>query len=140
MVENWLRDNSLFLNKSKTECVLFGTASRLSTVTNFSIYVSASLTERVSEFKYLGVVLDESLSWTAHVKYVLGKAGKRVGMLGRIRTNVTINTANLIYNTFILPVIGYCDTLWNCCGKVNSDNIEQATQKGCATDPYTSQQ
>ena len=53
LLESWLRDNSLFLNKSKTECVLFGTASRLSTVTNFSIYVSGSLIERVSEFKYL---------------------------------------------------------------------------------------
>ena len=91
-------------------------ASRLSTVTNFSIYVSGSLIERVSEFKYLGVLLDESLSWTAHVKYILGKAGKRVGMLSRIRTNVT---------TFILPVIDYCDTVWNCCGKVNSDNLEK---------------
>ena len=46
--------------------------------------------------------------------YVLGKAGKRVGMLSRIRTNVTTNT-----------VIDYCDTVWNCCGKVNSDNIEK---------------
>ena len=101
LLESWLRDNSLFLSKSKTECVLFGTASRLSTVTNFSIHVSGSLIERVSEFKYLGVVLDESLSWTAHVKYILGKAGKRVGML--IRTNVTTNTAHLIYKSFILP-------------------------------------
>ena len=42
LVENWPRDNSLFLNKSKAECVLFGTASRLNTVTNFSIYVSMS--------------------------------------------------------------------------------------------------
>ena len=110
MVENWLRKNySLFLNKSKTECVLFKTARRLSTVTG-------SMTERVSEFKYLGVVLDESLSWTARVKYVLGKAGKRVGMLSRIRKNVTTTTANLIYKTFILPVFDYCDTVWNCCG------------------------
>ena len=105
--------------------MLFGTASRLSTVTNFSIYVSGSLIERVSEFKYLGVVLDESLSWTAHVKYILGNAGKRVGMLSRIRTNVTTNTAHLIYKSFILPLIDYCDTVWNCCGKVNSDNLEK---------------
>ena len=125
LLESWLRDNSLFLNKSKTECVLFGTASRLSTVTSFSIYVSGSLIERVSEFKYLGVVLDKSLSWTAHVKYILGKAEKRVGMLSRIRTNVTTDTAHLIYKSFILPVIDYSDTVWNCCGKVNSDNLEK---------------
>ena len=39
--------------------------------------------------------------------------------------NVTTNTAKLIYKTFILPVLDYCDTVWNCCGKVNSDNIEK---------------
>ena len=27
--------------------------------------------------------------------------------------------------SFILPVIDYCDTVWNCCGKVNSDNLEK---------------
>ena len=42
-----------------------------------------------------------------------------------IRTNVTTNTAHLIYKSFILPVIDYCDTVWNCYGKVNSDNLEK---------------
>ena len=27
--------------------------------------------------------------------------------------------------TFFLPIIDYCDTVWNCSGKVNSDNIEK---------------
>ncbi len=47
VVENCLGDNSLFLNKTKTECVLFGTATRLSSETNFSIYVSGDLIKRV---------------------------------------------------------------------------------------------
>ena len=46
-------------------------------------------------------------------------------MLNRIRTNVTTNTAHLIYKSFILPVIDYCDTVWNCCGKVDSENLEK---------------
>ncbi|KAL9986631.1 hypothetical protein ACROYT_G000802 [Oculina patagonica] len=125
VVENWLGDNSLFLNKTKTERVLFGTAARLSSETNFSIYVSGDLIKRVSEYKYLSVVLDDALSWNAHVKYVLGKAGKRLGMLSRIRSDVTTNTANIIYKSFIIPVLDYCDTVWNCCGKVNSDLIEK---------------
>ena len=37
---------------------------------------------RVSESKYLGVVLDERLSWSAHVKHVISRAGKRVGIQG----------------------------------------------------------
>ena len=31
------------------------------------------------------------------MKYVLGKAGKRIGMLGRIRKNLTVHCANTIY-------------------------------------------
>ncbi len=46
-------------------------------------------------------------------------------MLSRIRCNVTTNTANIIYKSFIIPVLDYCDTVWNCCGKVNSDLVEE---------------
>ncbi len=110
VVENWLGDNSLFLNKTKTECVLFGTAARLSSVTNFSNYVSGDFIKRVSEYKYLSV---DALSWNDHVKYVLGKAGKRLGMLSQIRCDVTTNTANIIYKSFIIPV-QYLTTVTRC--------------------------
>ena len=55
------------------------------------------------------------MSWSTHVKYVLLRAGKRVGMLSRIRV-LTTYCANVIYTSFIRPVLDYCDTVWNCCG------------------------
>ena len=81
-MDNWLRKNSLFLHKGKTECVLYGTGAKLSSVTCFTVSVKGQDIKNVSEYKYLGVVLDKSLSWNAHVKYVLSRAGGRVGMLG----------------------------------------------------------
>ena len=74
--------------------------------------------------------MGESLSWNAHVKHVLSKAGKRVVMLGTIKKDVTINTASIIYKSFILPIFDYCDTTWNCCGKVNAVLVE--TLQRCA--------
>ena len=55
--------------------------------------------QRVLEFKYLGVVFDEHTSWNSHVMYVLFQAGKRLGMLGRIRGNLTSGCANSIYTS-----------------------------------------
>ena len=27
----------------------------------------------------------------------------------------------IIYRSFILPVLDYCNTVWNCCGRTNTD-------------------
>ena len=70
-VNDWLvrrlrRQQSQFIHQGKTECVLFGTGSRLATA-NFSVNFDTKEVTRVAEYKQLGVILDESLSWNAHV-------------------------------------------------------------------------
>ena len=64
--------------------------------------------------------MDESLSWNAHVNYLISKVRKRVGILGRTRRSISMHTASIIYRSFILPVLDYCDTAWNCCGRTNA--------------------
>ena len=82
-----------------------------------------------SEFKYLGVVLDETLSWKAHTRYATSKAGKKVGMLGRLRKHLTSHAANSIYQAHILPVLEYCDTVWAGCNKQDSDGLERLQRR-----------
>ena len=83
----------------------------------------------VAEYKYLGVILDESLSWNSHVNYLISKVSKRIGILGRTRRSISMHTAGIIYRSFILPVLDYCDTVWNCCGRTNADNIEKLQRR-----------
>ena len=59
-IECSLRLNSLFINVTKTEAMLFGTSQRL------SVSVNGSTIKRVTDFKYLGVIFDEHLSWNEH--------------------------------------------------------------------------
>ena len=69
-VGRWLHENSLFFNVAKTEAILFGTAPRLSDVrTLFFITINGSRIKQVSQFKYLGGVFDERLSWNDHMKW-----------------------------------------------------------------------
>ena len=56
-VNDWLVDNSLFIHQGKTECVLFGTGSRLATA-NLSVNIDGKELTRVAEYKYLRVILD----------------------------------------------------------------------------------
>ena len=116
------------LNIKNTEAMLFGTAPRLAREKSFNICIDGKQIERVHEFTYLGVAFDERLSWGSHVKKVISKAGKRVGMLGRLRDNLTTHSANVVYISLIRPILEYCDTLWGCCGEGNSQALE-ALQK-----------
>ena len=85
--------------------------------------------KRVFEFKYVGVAFDEHISWNSHVKYVLSRAGKWLGILGRIRGNRTSDCANSIYTAYIHPIMDYCDTVWKCCGVGNSSSLERLQRR-----------
>ena len=50
-----------------------GTRATLSDA-DFDILFKGRPIKRVFEFKYLGVVFDEHISWNSHVKYVLSRA------------------------------------------------------------------
>lgn len=71
-VNDWLVHNNLFIHQGKTECVLFGNGSRLVNA-NLSMNIDGKELTRVAEYKYLEVILDESLSWNAHVNYSISK-------------------------------------------------------------------
>ena len=73
--------------------------------------------------------MDESLSWNARVNDLISKVSKRIGILGRTRRSISMHTATIIYKSFILPVIDYCDTVWSCCGCVNADNKEKLQRR-----------
>ena len=127
-VNDWLVHNTLFIHQGRTECVLFGTGSRLAN-TNLSLNIDGKELTRVAEYKYLGVILDESLSWNAHVNYLISKVSKRLGILGRTRGNISMHIAGIIYRSFILPVLDYCDTVWNFCGRINAGYIEKLQRR-----------
>ena len=111
-VEQWMKSNQLVLSLTKTKSLLFGTAKKFAGATDFKILIEGKEIDRVSKFCYLGVTLDENLSWKGHVGEVFNKVNKRLGLLGRIRWCLTIQAAKCTYNCLILPVLSYTDTAW----------------------------
>ena len=126
LIHIWLQKNKLLLNIVKTEVVIFGTGPKLARVANFCVKIGQHQLKRVMEYKYLGIVLDDGLTWKTHVDYISVKVGKCLGLLCTIREDLTANATNLIYKSFILPILDYCDSVWACCP------TESATESGCS--------
>ena len=70
-VEQLVTNSKLVLSQSKTKSMLFGTKSKLESVENFTIQLQGRNIEKVTNFNYLGVMLDEHLIWKEHVDVIL---------------------------------------------------------------------
>ena len=78
-VHNWLKTNRLSLKVSKTSYVII---SNQKNALDFKIR-ETSLT-KVSTVKFLGVTLDENLTFNDHVNKVTRKISKSVGVMRRL--------------------------------------------------------
>ena len=58
----WLTNNFLYLNYSKTKVMFIGTHQGLALVDSFTVRAGDTVLSRIYQFKYLGVMLDPYLS------------------------------------------------------------------------------
>jgi hypothetical protein len=82
-VSNWFKANKLTLNFNKTKCVLFHPlAKKYSLPTNLpQIYIDQVEIKRDLVTKFLGVFLDENITWKQHINYICTKVSKSIGIL-----------------------------------------------------------
>lgn len=70
----------------------------------------------VKQFKYLGIILDEGLTFLPHVKTQGVKARNMFGKVARIHKvqyGVKQTQLNLLYRTVFLPIISYASIAWS---------------------------
>ena len=104
---SWCSNNFLHLNVSKTKemCIDF---RRNRTVIS-PIVINGEPVEQVDSFKYLGVILDEKLSFTEHVTAVQKKSQQRLHVLRKLRAFYVDPLLLLrLYRSIIEPLLTYC--------------------------------
>ena len=78
--------------------------------------------EKKNKSKFLGVILDETLTWNEHLHHVRMCISKSIGIVSKLKFLLPHSTLFLLYNTLVLPYITYCNIVWANCGstKINS--------------------
>ena len=78
-VSLWFSSNKLLLNTDKSNFMYFHINIKKSvqqSLDNFQIKMNNKVIERVHHTKFLGVVIDEKLSWTDHIHTIRKKVAK----------------------------------------------------------------
>ena len=125
---DWLVANKLSLNIKKFNFVIFRPRQKiLNYQVNLKVfdhhtnsYISL---ERKKFIKYLGVLIDENLSWSYHIAHVASKISKSIGIISRIRHFVPLSTLHHIYRSLIQPYLMYGIVAWCNTAKVHRTKL-----------------
>ena len=109
-LNTWLTGNKLSLNISKTHYMVFDRGKEKKD--QESLYLNTILIERVKFTKFLGVIIDEKLTWTHHISYIKNKISKGFGIILRARKFFNKSALLKLYNSFVLPYLIYCVEIW----------------------------
>ena len=125
----WCIANNLTINYSKTNFVIIR-ARRKKIPTDFKeIVINDIHIERVSSAKYLGIILDEHLSWSEHVSHVCKSLMKFFGIFNHIKSYVTKKIARQLYFAFIYSRISYGLEIYGNCSKTLLTKIQNIQNK-----------
>ena len=119
---DWFSANKLSLNAKKTKSIIFHPAQKRNRIPALpSLIIEGNAVSRVADTKFLGVILDENLTWRKHINSVNLKVSKSIGILYKAR--LVLNRPCLIhlYYSFIHSYLNYANIAW---GSTNKSKLE----------------
>ena len=101
----WGKNNNMHMNVSKTKFMM------ISPIVHANLYrpliSNGKYIQKVNTFKYLGVLLDDQLTYTPYYKLIKRIVENKIFVLSKIRKYVDTRTAILIYKQAVLPLLEY---------------------------------
>jgi len=112
-LSNWFNANFLSLNPNKSNYIVFtGSRNKLPEDLNKSIILNNIAIKWVSNVKFLGVIIDEHLTWKYHINLAKNKAAKMIGIIKRLKSTLPLSASRISYHAFVLPCLNYGVILW----------------------------
>ena len=109
---HWLNANKISLNVKKTELVIFK-SKRKQFDSEIKLKLSRKRLSPTDSVKYLGVKIDENLSWKSHIDYLSVKLNRANTLLMKIRNFVNSSILRTIYFAIFESHLNYCCLVWS---------------------------
>ena len=122
----WTKQWLIKFNPLKTEAILF-------TLRQFEafpklIFENAQL-RFVDSHKHLGVILNFKGQWHDHIENVVKSAAKIIGIMRKLKYNLSRKALNQIYFSYVLPVLECSSIVWDGCSQHDSSTFDKLQHK-----------
>ena len=111
-IVDWLDSNKLSLNISKTHFILFRSQGMRKPLINDDLIIKNESINQDHKTKFLGVIVDEKLTWFEHIQYIKCKIAKGIGIICKARQVLNSKTLCTLYYCFVYPYLNYCVEVW----------------------------
>lgn len=128
LIDTYFNNKQLLLNLAKTNCINFHTVQNRNKPKSF-ITIDSSLVSQVNEISFLGLHLDENLSWNKHVFNLLNKISTGLFALKIMSKFCSIDILKTIYFAHIHSHIAFGVVLYGATSNANLLRILRMQKK-----------
>ena len=117
--ETWL----VTFNPTKTEALLF--SRKLNKPQHPPLLMQNYQIAEVNTHKHLGLYLSNDCTWHHHINYIKDKAWFRINIMRKLKFKLDRKSLEIIYTTFIRPILEYGDVIWDNCTQYEKLELEK---------------
>ena len=121
-LQGWERDWMMSFNPDKCEVIRITNKRR---IINSQYTIHGQQLQETNQAKYLGVTIDNKLTWGPHINAMTKKAKNTTAFLGRNIASCPRNIKELSYKSLVRPQVEYASTVLD-----NSNKTHQAAVEG----------
>ena len=124
----WVNCNGLALNLKKT-CYMVFSRKRIDTST-LQVKIDNSIIEQKTEARFLGVIVDENLTWASHIRAVRIKMSRFIGVMHKIKNRLPIKARLQIFQSFVQSHLNFCSLVWGFAAKSHIESLFARQKQG----------
>ena len=126
-LETWFNGNKLSLNLTKTKYAFFHPKSYSDDIPLRlpALKINNSIIKRESTVRFLGVLLDENLTWRPYIDLIENKISKYLGILYNARRTLNEECTKQLYFSFIHSYLNYGSITWSSTNKTKLKTLHR---------------
>ena len=126
---NWFTANKLTLNADKSSFTLFKSSKKaIPNVPEHIDFLNQKI-KRTSHIKFLGIILDENLTWNQHINEICNKLKRLFHIFYNIRNYLSTDNIKTIYYALVYSRIKYGITVYGQACKTKMQRIQTLQNK-----------
>ncbi|GFU79578.1 RNA-directed DNA polymerase from mobile element jockey [Trichonephila clavipes] len=133
-LELWLTKWRIAINTDKTNAIVFRKQRTQNSPPTLQIFNQTI--DWTFETKYLGLILNDKLTYSSHFKEITKKYWKKLYSLNDIigrKSKLSLKNRLFVYKQYVRPLLLYGCAIWGSAGYVHIDNLQRLQNKALRT-------